>query len=114
MVNGMTASVPDARKKEHIRTTMLATPQSVIVRAGEGMLDPQIWGGDPIRVPVLVVVAKSSGWPPDYQTYVQTLAPGARYIAFENVSHFVMMDDPKRFNTVLDSFLQAELPKKSR
>ncbi len=114
MVDGMTASVPDERKKERIRKTMLATPQSVVVRAGDGMFDSRIWGDDPIRVPLLVVAAKSSGWPSDYEAYVRTLTPRARYVEMEGVSHFLMMDDPAKFNGLLDSFLETELSNQAR
>ncbi|MEO8190243.1 MAG: alpha/beta hydrolase [Acidobacteriota bacterium] len=114
MVNGMTASVPDENKRQRIRTKMLATPQSIIVRAAEGMLDAQIWGDDPIRVPLLVVAAKSSGWPPDYEAYVRTLQPAARFLSMDNVSHFLMMDDPAKFNGLLDSFLDTELSNRAR
>ncbi|MDQ2871350.1 MAG: alpha/beta hydrolase [Acidobacteriota bacterium] len=114
MVNGMTAPVPDERKRERIRKAMLATPQSVVVRAGDGMFDSRIWGDDPIRVPLLVVSAKSSGWPSDYEAWVRTLAPRARYVEMEGVSHFLMMDDPAKFNGLLDSFLDTELSNRSR
>lgn len=114
MVDGMTATVTDGRKKERIRKAMLATPQSVVVRAGDGMFDSRIWGDDPIRVPLLVVAAKSSGWPADSESYVRTLSPRARYVEMDGVSHFLMMDEPEKFNAIVDSFLDTELSNRAR
>lgn len=92
---------------DQIRDAMLATPQHVVVGAMEGMLDPAIWGDDKITVPTLAIMAKNDqAWTPEYEKYVRELAPGIEYSVWDGVSHFLMMDDPDRFNRTVMEFMK--------
>ena len=104
MIDGMiAATVPEAR--DWIRATMLRTPQQVMVSSFEETGDPAVWTPDPIPVPLLVVLAKSPFWTEDYRQFVRTLSPTVDYQVLERVSHFLMIDDPRRFNRILERFL---------
>ena len=94
---------PDARLA--IKATMQATPQHVVVGAMRGMLDLKIWQDDPIKVPLLVVVAKQPYWPADHEEQVRKLNPKAEYRAVEGAGHFLMIDKPEVFNEILLRFL---------
>src|SRR5437870_3174443 len=76
-------------RREQIRRQMLATPQAVIVGAGAAMFDPSLNGEDPIPVPVLVVLAPSPMWTPDYEAYVRRIAPRLEYRRVEGAGHFL-------------------------
>lgn len=88
--------------------TTLATPQHVLVGSFEGMRDPEIWKDDPIRVPLLVVNAKSPYWTPEYVAYVRKLAPQVDYRVIEGPGHFLMLEKPQEFNAALLDFLARQ------
>jgi pimeloyl-ACP methyl ester carboxylesterase len=100
-----TATPPEMRVE--MRETMVATPQHVVVSAGQAMFDPAIWKDDRIEVPVLVVLAKSPFWSDDYEAYVRSVCPYLEYQVLEGVGHFLMVDKPKEFNEILLNFLAA-------
>src|SRR5262245_8233993 len=106
MLNRMLPSVKDAKVREEIRAAMLAAPQHVMAGAMEGMADPQIWTQDKINVPVLNIQAKSPFLSPDYEKYVRELVPNLDYQMWEGVSHFLMMDEPQKFNDAVLAFLK--------
>ena len=70
------------------------------------MFDPLLNGEDPIPVPVLVVLAPSPMWTPDYEAYVRRIAPRLEYRRVEGAGHFLMIDKPDEFNGILGRFLQ--------
>jgi pimeloyl-ACP methyl ester carboxylesterase len=105
MVDMMTKPVKDDRMKGEIRTTMLGTPDYVAISAMKAMADETIYTQDPIKVPVLAVMAKSSHWAPDTESYMRSLAPDLEYYEWDGVSHFVMADKPQELNQMLQAFL---------
>jgi sigma-B regulation protein RsbQ len=94
-----------AALREDLKTVMTKTPQRVAVSAFENMIDPANFREDPIRVPLLNVLAKSSRWPDDYEAFVRKLAPGAEYRVMEGVGHFLMLQKPEEFDAILSGFL---------
>jgi pimeloyl-ACP methyl ester carboxylesterase len=52
-----------------------------------------------------VVLAKSPFWTADHEAFVRSLAPGVDYQVFDGVGHFLMIEDPERFDAALLSFL---------
>lgn len=105
-IDGITAPMKDPAERDAVKTMMLRTPQRVAVSEFEATLDPAIWKPDKIGVPVLVVLAKSTFWTPDYEQYVRGLAPRLEYETFDAVSHFLMLDKPAEFNAALLAFLK--------
>jgi pimeloyl-ACP methyl ester carboxylesterase len=112
MIDGMTSSIADAQLREQIRSAMLATPQAVALSEFESTLDARIWAPDKITVPVLMVLAKQPAWNAEYEEWVRGLVPDLEYQVWEGVSHFLMMEQPERFNAALVAFLEKHnLPK---
>ncbi len=105
MVDGMLAPVKDAQLKADIRRSMLSTPDYVAVSAMEGMADEKLYEKDPIKVPLLAVLAKSPFWPADTEQFLRSLAPKLEFHAWDGVSHFLMMERPQEFNQTLRAFL---------
>lgn len=106
IIDGMTATTLPALR-EGIKAAMLRTPQHVMVSSFEGTGDERIWTEETITVPLLVVLAKSPFWTAEYEAYVRKLAPKVDYRVMEGVSHFLMMDRPAEFNSLLAQFLAA-------
>lgn len=94
-----------------IAAIQLATPQHVLIGSGRAMLDPSIWAEtDEIRVPLLVVNARSasvppSAWTDEYEAFVRRIAPQVEYHTREEASHFLAWEEAERFIAVLDDFL---------
>ncbi len=106
MIDGMTAPMPNPALRGEVKAAMLRTPQHVAVSAGEGMIDETIFKKDPINVPVLVILAQSPAWRADTEQFLGSLAEDLEYHMWTGVSHFLMMDEPDRFNQTLIAFMQ--------
>lgn len=105
MVEGMVTAVKDEKMKSEIRATMLGTPDYVAISAMTAMADEKIYAPDPIKVPVLAILAKSPFWTADTEAFLRTLAPDLEFYMWEGVSHFLMVDKPQEFNQTLQAFL---------
>lgn len=96
--------VPESIAKE-IHAKMASTPQHVMVSAMSGMADWKYGAPDPIDVPVLAVVARSSGFKPEDEAFIRTFVPKLDFRTWDGVGHFLMMEKPAEFNRVLRDFL---------
>ena len=105
-IDNMTSSIPDAALREKIRTTMLRTPQYVGISEFESTLDDALWKPDKINVPVLMILAKQPAWSAEYEQFARGLVPDLDYQVWEGVSHFLMMEQPERFNSAIVAFLE--------
>jgi len=99
-------AVKDKKTLEEIRAAMMSTPQHVMVGAFEAMMDDAIWKEDKIKAPTLAVMAKQPQWDAEYEKFVRELVPGIDYQMWEGVSHFLMMDEPQKFNDAVLAFLK--------
>ncbi|HEY9383502.1 MAG TPA: alpha/beta hydrolase [Gemmatimonadales bacterium] len=105
MLASMASPATTAEMKQRIRASFLNTPQHVVVSAMEGLADSTIWGPDQIKVPVLVIAAGSRSYPPDIEQRSRAIAPQLEFQMWEGVGHFLMMEQPKRFNDAVIAFL---------
>lgn len=106
LIESMTSPIQDAALREKIKTAMLRTPQYVAASEFDSTLDDALWKPDKIDVPVLMILAKQPIWTAEYEQFVRGLAPDLDYQVWENVSHFLMMEQPERFNDALVAFLE--------
>src|SRR5215467_8344272 len=112
IIGGISQAVKDKKTQEEIRTAMMSAPQHVMVGAMDAMMDETIWKQDKINAPTLAVMAKQPQWNAEYEKFVRELAPGVDYQMWEGVSHFLMMDEPQKFNdTVLAVLKRNKLVK---
>ena len=105
MLDAMAGPGLSAEMKAQIKASFLNTPQHVVVSAMEGMADETIWTPDPVTVPALAVVAKSPTHPPDIEQRNRSVAPKLEWVMWDDVGHFLMMEQPKRFNAAVIGFL---------
>jgi|GEM_PF-171390 len=104
-IDGMLTPVKDKNLKAEIRTAMLNTPEHVALSAIDGMNDEKIWTRDVIKVPTLVIMAKSQMRTNEYEQYVRSIVPNIDYQTWDDASHFLMMEKADEFNKVLMAFL---------
>lgn len=109
MIGFIATGIKDKAVLAEVKTAMLATPQHVMVGAMDAMLDPAIWKEqEKINVPVLAVMAKNPQWTAEYEQFVRALVPNLDYQMWEGVSHFLMMDEPQKFNATVLAYLQKQ------
>jgi pimeloyl-ACP methyl ester carboxylesterase len=107
-VDNITSPIQDGALREKIKAAMLRTPQSVAVSEMEATLDPELWKPDKINVPVLMILAKQPAWSSEYEQFVRGIVPDLDYQVWENVSHFLMMEQPEKFNRAVETFVEKQ------
>jgi pimeloyl-ACP methyl ester carboxylesterase len=105
MVESMFSAKTASEQRAEIRTKMGATPQHVLASAMENMFTLEApKAGETDNVPAMAVMAGSGR--PGYETRLRATFPNLKiYEAWEGSGHFLMMESPERFNTVLEKFL---------
>lgn len=104
-VDAMLQPVLDEELKRGIRSAMLATPEHVGLSAVVEAADESTWTRDRIDVPVLAILAEARWWKPDPETALRAIAPDLDFQMWRGVSHFLMLEQPARFNQALKKFL---------
>jgi pimeloyl-ACP methyl ester carboxylesterase len=105
MVEGMVSPIKDEKLRAEVKTAMLSTPDYVAISAMEGMADEKIYAKDPIKVPVLAILAKSPFWTEDTESFLRSMAPNLEFKMWDGVSHFLMMERPKEFDQAVQEYL---------
>ncbi len=107
LIDSITRPMKDEALKVRIKNLMLATPQQVAVSEFENTAAPELWLPDKINVPVLMILAKQPAWTPEYEAFVRGLVPQVDYRVWENVSHFLMLEEPQKFNDAVRAFAKT-------
>jgi pimeloyl-ACP methyl ester carboxylesterase len=95
--------------KNEIKATVLQTPDYVGNSAMEEMVKPENWKEFPMMVPTLAVYAVSEDLPEDNEAYLRTLFPNMEYHCWDRIGHFIMMEQPEKFNRLLERYLKTQL-----
>jgi pimeloyl-ACP methyl ester carboxylesterase len=106
MVGTMFVKSTPPEVKEQVSKAMLAAPPYVASSAMLGIVAMMVWKPEPVRVPVMIVAAKQQGRGGD-RAYLDAFIPELRYEEWEGVGHFLMMEQPERFNALVRSFLAS-------
>jgi pimeloyl-ACP methyl ester carboxylesterase len=106
MIGSMSQNIKDKKTLEEIKAVMTSAPQHVMVSALQAMMDEAIWKQDKISTPTLALMARRPQWDAAYEKSVYDLVPGIDYQMWEGVSHFLMMDEPQKFNDTVLAFLK--------
>lgn len=104
-MSGQMTGTLSAADRERVKNSFESTPQHVLVSAMEIMGQESLYGLDKINVPVFAIIAKSPFWAPDTDEFFRSLAPDFQSEWWEGVSHFLFMDNPKKFNDSVIAFL---------
>lgn len=106
MVESMFAPATSPELREAISAMMLAAPEATVVGAGRAMFDPvlQEQADATIAVPALSVFAGGPGFGKSDAT--REVLPDWTSETYDANGHFLMMEDPTRFNAALRAFLE--------
>jgi pimeloyl-ACP methyl ester carboxylesterase len=91
--------------REQIRAKMLATPEYVRVAAVTSI--SRLPAPDPAETFALPALAVLSRVTPARAAPMRSIFPKLQIERWENYGHFLMMEDPERFNQTLERFLSA-------
>ncbi len=103
-VDGMTEPMKDEHARAQVRAMMQRGAQNVAVSEMESMQEADLWKPDRIEVPVLMLMAKQPAWTAEYEEFAHSLCPNLDYRVWSGVSHFLMIDEPQKFNDALLEF----------
>lgn len=96
---------PKLLQKE-IMSKVLTADERVANSSMEELVRPELWRNSPITIPTLAVYAKTSELPSDHEAYLRTLFPALTYEEWDNIGHFIMMEEPEKFNCLLSLFIK--------
>jgi pimeloyl-ACP methyl ester carboxylesterase len=107
MIRGMfsASTTPDIQK--HILSMMMGAPEATAVGAMNATFDPAIWKGDVFTQPILGLYADKSGLGSN-RAYMKTHFPNLEYVEIAGTGHFLMLEKPDEFNTLLLGFLAKQ------
>lgn len=102
MVEGMFSAATTPAVREHILKVMLAAPESTAVGAMKGMFDPEVWreGQSPARALAVVANPKQIQEAP-----LRARFPNLTYRDLPGTGHFLMMEKPAEFNSLVLEWL---------
>jgi pimeloyl-ACP methyl ester carboxylesterase len=106
MIRGMFSASTTPANQTKILDMMLGAPESTAVGAMNATFDPAIWKGDVLSMPILGIYADKS--PSGNQAYMKDHFPKMEYHEVAGTGHFVMLDNPPEFNTLLLAFLSRQ------
>jgi pimeloyl-ACP methyl ester carboxylesterase len=106
MIRGMFSASTTPEMQTHILSMMLGAPESTAVGAMNATFDPAIWKGDVFQVPVLGLYADKSGL--GNREYMKTHFPNLEYHEIPGTGHFLMLEKPMEFNSLLVAFLNKQ------
>jgi pimeloyl-ACP methyl ester carboxylesterase len=104
MIRGMFTPATPQPIQQHVLKMMLGAPESTAYGAMVATFDPAIWKDDTTTVPVLGIYAEKSALA-DPQ-YSKKIFPAFEYTEIPGTGHFLMMEKPKEFNTLLIGFVE--------
>lgn len=89
--------------REEIRERMLTTPAYVAASASENLSASDVWTHAPLTVPTLAVVGGKQR-SDDRRALYEEYFPNMRFELWEEAGHFLMMEQPARFNQLVMEF----------
>ncbi len=106
MIDGMPGDGLDQDTRAEIKRIGLAQPHAAVLGGFLAAADPKIWAPDPISAPLLLILAQQPSWSDEYLSFVKQLAPQAEVHVLPGVSHFIMLERPAEFDSLLLGFLE--------
>jgi pimeloyl-ACP methyl ester carboxylesterase len=105
MINGMFVPATTPELREQILGTMLGTSEATAAGAMAAMMSPANQSEAKIAAPSLSIWAGNSNFPNPEAT--KEMVPDWTQEKFDGTGHFLMMEDPARFNAALKTFLET-------
>ncbi len=110
-IESMFVPATPATLRQQILSQMLATPQHVMASAREGMTRFSLDLKDEPRCPapaLALMARRGNADRTEYKEYLKRVFPNLLgFQEWEGAGHFLMMEQPERFNAALEAFLSA-------
>ncbi len=107
MLDFMFTAQTDQSLRNEIQTKMLSAPQYVMASAMEGMMAMQPLMESYPRLPVEAIMVKR-GNSTRYQEFLKQHFDLVGFREFDDAGHFLMMEQPEKFNQILREFLDRK------
>jgi pimeloyl-ACP methyl ester carboxylesterase len=107
-VDSMIQQIKDEKVRNSIRSANQDTPDYVGISAFSQFAKKDLWTTDPIKVPVLAILAEGPFWPPDTESFHRSIAPDLEYYIWKGVTHFLFMERPTEFNQTIAAFIEKK------
>ena len=107
MLDSMFTKQTDPLLRNQIQTKMLSAPQYVMASAMEGMMSMAPLTESYRQLPVQAIMVKR-GNSTSYQEFLKQRFSLAGYREFDDAGHFLMMEQPEKFNQILREFLDRK------
>ena len=105
MINGMFVEATAEELRREILSKMLATPRHVGISAMERMAEIDAGGMKAPSTPVLALMKKRPERDEAFENFLRGIFPNLSYQAWDGAGHFLMMEQPERFNREVLAFL---------
>jgi pimeloyl-ACP methyl ester carboxylesterase len=106
MIDSMPGDGLAPSDRAEIKTMGLAQPHAAVLGGLLAAADGTIWEPDAIEAPLLLILAEQPSWNEEYLEFVKRLAPRAQIQVLPGVSHFIMVERPGEFDSLLLAFLE--------
>uniref|UniRef100_Q01S09 Alpha/beta hydrolase fold n=1 Tax=Solibacter usitatus (strain Ellin6076) TaxID=234267 RepID=Q01S09_SOLUE len=107
MIDSMFTKSTDPALKEQVRAKMLAAPQYVMTSAMTGMFAMAPLAESYPQVPAACIRVKQAS-SPAYREFLARHFQLVDFREFDDAGHFLMMEQPERFNSLLAQFLDRK------
>jgi pimeloyl-ACP methyl ester carboxylesterase len=107
MLDSMFTAQTDPALRNQIQTRMLSAPQYVMASAMEGMMAAEPLTESYPRLPVEAIMMKR-GNSTAYEEFLKQHFSLVGYREFDDAGHFLMMEQPQKFNQILREFLDRK------
>lgn len=107
MIDSMFVEGTPAATRDYIRARMTATPAHVGRSAMEEITKIDPGALQSIDLPALAVMARRPQRDEAYEKFLRSFLPRLTYESWPEAGHFLMMEQPERFNAALTKFLAS-------
>jgi pimeloyl-ACP methyl ester carboxylesterase len=108
MIDGMPGDGLAPAARAEIKAMGLAQPHAAVLGGLLAAADSKIWEPDAIEVPILIILAEQPSWNEEYLNFLKQLAPQAQIHVLPGVSHFITVERPAEFDSLLLAFLEKD------
>ncbi|OQW46110.1 MAG: hypothetical protein A4S09_16885 [Proteobacteria bacterium SG_bin7] len=107
-IDGMFAPSTSEFLRNEIKSKMVSTAKHVMSKALLELSEQKLYKSDFIKVPTLVVKVKYPTSKHTDEEFLRSFIQDLSYQEWENIGHFVMMEDPEKFNQAVLKFLLSK------
>ena len=90
----------------YILSTMTKTPEKIGFQTMKSLINQKYWDKKTINNQTIAIYAKIADLPPDNENVLRAKFTKLNYIEMDSVNHFLMMENPREVNKILEEFIE--------